>query len=104
MAIAKVTYHSFSAAPRYNGSGDVIGVLPAQVGDRVSLTFTTTPDHGAVQDSNILARVLSDTDCGIGITGSGVAITLAKTRPIKAGVTEDILIPSGSRLGIIAES
>lgn len=56
MAIAKVTYHSFSAAPRYSGSGDVVGILPAQSGDRVSLDFTSAAAHGAAQANTVIAE------------------------------------------------
>ncbi|CDO34029.1 hypothetical protein [Novosphingobium sp. KN65.2] len=104
MASAIVTYHSYSAAPRFAFSDDVIPVLPAQEGDRDTLDFTSAADHGEVVAAPMIAVVLADTDCGLGVTDAEVSITLAKTRPIKANAVDYIFVPEGMRLGVIAES
>jgi hypothetical protein len=105
MSIAKVTYHSRgpSAVPRYP-DGELVGVLPDQVGNREHVTFTAAPGHGALQTKQVIAVILADADCGIGVTDGATPVTLAKTRPIKAGVEQSIRIREGQRLGVIADA
>ena len=105
MSIAKVTYHARGpgAVPRYP-DGELIGVLPDQVGNREHVTFTAVPGHGGVQPKQVIAIILADADCGIGVTDANTAITLVKTRPIKAGVEQSIRIREGQRLGVIADA
>jgi len=103
MSTAKVTYHDVNNPPRY-GPGGVMGVLPDQIGDRVHVTFTSTPGYGAAQGDETIAAVLADADCGIAAVALGSSVTLAKTRPVKAGATETIRLRSGQRLAIIADA
>ncbi len=105
MSIAKVTYHArgAGAVPRYP-DGELVGVLPDQVGNREHVNFTAVPGHGGVQAKQVIAVILADADCGIGVTDGNTAITLAKTRPIRAGVEQAIRIREGQRLGVIADA
>lgn len=103
MATAIVTYHGSNLPYRYS-SGHPVGVVPVQIGAREDLDFTAAAAHGDVQEKPVVAMVMSDTDCGIGITDSETAMALSLTRPIKANIAEAIMVPAGMRLGIIVEA